>query len=234
MSDFNFSNLGSTSFVNENTTQYLKAFNIYKDVQLTSIKKDTLHSSKKDTDYSVIAMEFKNDEGVYTHNLFVPNKPEDMVRRVNETSGAQYPSAFEQFQFTLMQLAEIINPDGAKKIVDNSSKIKTMDQFIDLLIKALSGKDTKFYLKLVGRTVNNVTYAALPNACILSKDATEDTKPIPLNFVSLDETKLSFSNYEMSQMNKMKAAKPTKEDELGIDEAPQEKDDSLDLANLEI
>ena len=210
MKNFSFNGLGETSFTN-NGPQYLRPYDIY-EVNLTKIEQTSL-KGKDGTEYPVIAMEFTgcgDQTGVYTHNLFIPNKDSDFERRTNETSGAKYPSAFEQFQYTLMQLTEVINPKGAAKIKENASKLKSMEQFIDLIIKALSGKtDVKFFLKLVGRTQNNQTFSTLPSSCVLGKDAKPETKPSALNFVSLDKKLLNWSNYELTQMKKYQEAKPT-------------------------
>ena len=231
MNNFNFGGLAETSFTN-NGPQYLRPYDIY-EVNLTNIKKDVL-KGKDGTEYGVVALEFKgcgDIKGVYTHNLFIPNKDADFERRVNETSGTPYPSAFEQFQYTLMQLTQVINPKGADKIKENASKLKSMDQFIDLITKALTGKnDVKFFLKLVGRTQNGSTFATLPNACVLSKTATSDTKPSALNFVSLDKSLLFFSNYELTQMKKYQEAKPTPM----ADNNPDEKDSDIDLDNIDV
>ena len=213
MNNFNFNGLSETSFTN-NGPQYLRPYDIY-EVNLTKIEKSSL-KGKDGTEYGVVALEFKGCcevTGVYTHNLFIPNKNEDFERRVNETSGTPYPSAFEQFQFTLMQLTQVINPKGADKIKENASKLKSMDQFIDLIIKALTGKvDVKFFLKLVGRNQGGTVYSTIPNACVLSKKATAETKPSPINFVALDKSLLQFSNYELTQMKAYKNAKPTNMD----------------------
>ena len=210
MNNFNFGGLADTSFTN-NGPQYLRPYDIY-EVNLTKIEKSTL-KGKDGTEYGVVAMEFKgcgDVNGVYNHNLFIPNKDSDFERRVNETSGTLYPSSFEQFQYTLMQLTEVINPKGAAKIKENASKLKSMEQFIDLIIKALSGKtDVKFFLKLVGRVQNNQTFSTLPSSCVLGKDAKPETKPSALNFVSLDKKLLNWSNYELTQMKKYQEAKPT-------------------------
>ena len=210
MNNFNFGGLAETSFTN-NGPQYLRPYDIY-EVNLTKIEQTSL-KGKDGTEYPVIAMEFTgcgDQTGVYNHNLFIPTKDSDFERRTNETSGAKYPSAFEQFQYTLMQLTEVINPKGAAKIKENASKLKSMEQFIDLIIKALSGKtDVKFFLKLVGRTQNNQTFSTLPSSCVLGKDAKPETKPSALNFVSLDKKLLNWSNYELTQMKKYQEAKPT-------------------------
>ena len=221
MSNFSFSGLADTSFVGTGA-QYLRPYDIY-EVNLTKIEKSVL-KGKNGTDYNVIALEFTgcgDNNGVYTHNLFVPNKDEDFERRVNSNTGATYPSAFEQFQYTLMQLTQVINPKGADKIKENASKIKSLDQFVDLIIKAIGTKsDVKFFLKLVGQNTGGKVYATLPNACVLGKTATAETKPSALNFVSLDKSDLFFSNYEMSQAKNYKDAKPTpmKENEITNDE----------------
>jgi hypothetical protein len=234
MNNFNFSGLSETSFTN-NGPQYLRPYDIY-EVNLTKAEKSSL-KGKDGTEYGVIALEFKgcgDSNGVYTHNLFIPNKDSDFERRINETSGTPYPSAFEQFQYTLMQLVQVINPKGAEKIKENASKLKSMDQFIDLIIKALTGKaDVKFFLKLVGRNQGGTTYATIPNACVLSKKATAETKPSPLNFVSTDKSLLAFSNYELTQMKNYKNATPTNMDkEAG--ENPDTAGDDVDLDDISL
>ena len=234
MNNFNFGGLAETSFTN-NGPQYLRPYNIY-EVNLTKIEKGSL-KGKDGTEYSIVALEFKgcgDNSGVYTHNLFIPNKDSDFERRVNETSGTPYPSAFEQFQYTLMQLMQVINPKGADKIKENASKLKSMDQFIDLIIKGLTGKtDVKFFLKLVGRNQGGTTYATIPNACVLGKKATAETKPTPLNFVSLDRSMLSFSSYEDAQRKKYESATPTNMDKEA-DENPDTKEDDVDLDNISL
>ena len=46
-----------------------------------------------------------------------------------------------------------------------------MDQFIDLIIKGLTGKsDVKFFLKLVGRNQDGKVYSTIPNACVLGEE----------------------------------------------------------------
>ena len=233
MSNLNFSGLSDTTFTN-NGPQYLRPYDIY-EVNLTEIKRDVL-KGKNGIDYDVIALEFKGCgevTGVYSHNLFVPVKDEDFERRVNQTTGTPYPSAFEQFQFTLMQLVEVINPKGAEKIKENASKLKSMDQFIDLIIKALTGKsNVKFFLKLVGRNQGGTIYSTIPNACVLGKKATSDTKPTALNFVSLDRTALQFSSYEITQSKAYKEAKPT--DMGDKEETPDTSGDDIDFDSIEV
>lgn len=223
--DFNFNTLGTTSFVNNNTTQYLKAYEIH-DVNLTKIEKTEIKGSKDpNAVYPVVALEFtgiKDSHGVFTTNLFIPNpdSERDTERPTfQNANGHDYkrPSRMENFQYTLMQLVQILNPEGAKKIIEASSKIKTVDQFVDLVVKALASKtnvDTK--LKLVGRNSNGTVYASLPNACGLDKKG----QLFPVNFVG---DNLFFSNYELDQQKARNNATPTemedtKDDDINVDD----------------
>ena len=102
-----------------------------------------------------------------------------------------------------------------------------------MIIKALSGKtDVKFFLKLVGRNQAGTVYSTLPNACVLAKGATAETKPSALNFVALDKSLLQFSNYELTQMKNYKNAKPT---DMGKKEDnPDTAGDDVDLDNIDL
>ena len=207
--DFNFSNLANASFSNENSTQYLKPFDIYT-VKLTKIEKGELKGSKDpNAVYPIVTLEFTgtgDSHGIFTKNLFIPTSNEDSERPEYENSNGhkyQRPSRMENFQYTLMQLVHVLNPAEEAKIMENASKIKSTDQFIDLIIKALTGKDdVETKLKLVGRNANGTTYAELPNACGLNKEG----NIFPINFIG---DNLFFSNYEIEQQKKYQNAKPT-------------------------
>lgn len=209
--DFNFGNLSNQNFTST-STQHLRPYGIY-NVTLTKIEKTVLKGSKDpNATYPVVALEFTGcgeDKGVFTTNLFIPDikKEEDTERpKYQNAEGHEYnrPSRMENFQFTLMQIVHAINPAGEEKIKANASKIKSVDQFIDLVIKAVANKGTSTYLKLVGRNSNGVTYADLPRACGLNKAG----EIFPTNFIG-EEDSLYFSNYELTQQKKYKEAKPT-------------------------
>lgn len=229
--NFNFNSLAETSFTS-NTQSYLKPYDIYQ-VNLTKIEKTELKGSKDpNATYPIVALEFTgsgDNKGIFTQNIFIPTKDEDFVRNENQTSHKPMPSRFDQFQYTLMQIVEAINPTGAQKIKDNASKLKTIDDFLGLVIKALNGKNNvDVFLKLVGQNTNGTTYARLPNACLIGRDG----NPAALNFINADSSKLYFSNYEIGQMNAYKNAKPTNMDSI---ENPDTNDGSdLDLDGIEI
>ena len=225
--DFNFNSLSEQNFTSA-AGQYLRPYGIYK-VNLTKIEKTTLNG-KDGTEYPIVALEFTgcgDDKGTFTTNLFIPRTEKDMERPVfKNNEGHEYnrPSSFENFQFTLMQIVHALNPAGEEKIKANASKIKTIDQFIDLIIKALTGKEkVETDLKLVGRTNNNVVYAALPSACGLNKAG----EIFPVNFIGEN---LFFTNYELTQQKAYQNAKPTNMDKVDKEEA----DDSVDLNDIDL
>jgi len=226
--DFNFNSLSEQNFTST-AGQYLRPYGIYK-VNLTKIEKTTL-KGKDGTEYPIVALEFTgcgDDKGTFTTNLFIPRTEKDMERptfKNNEGHEYNRPSSFENFQFTLMQIVHALNPTGEEKIKANGSKIKTIDQFIDLIIKALTGKEkVETDLKLVGRTNNNVVYAALPSACGLNKSG----EIFPVNFIGEN---LFFTNFELTQQKAYQNAKPTNMDKVDKEE---ESADSVDLSNIDL
>lgn len=222
--NFNFSNLESTNFVGTGG-QYLKPYDIY-EVNLTKIERGELKGkTDPSATYPIITIEFKEvgeSNRAFSENLFIPVSEKDMERptfKNNEGHEYNRPSRFENFQFTLMQIVHALNPTGEAKIKENGSKIKTVDQFIDLVLKALKGKEkVNTFLKLVGRkdSKTNVEYAALPQACGLNKQG----EVFPTNFIG-EKDSLFFSNYELTQQKNYRNAKPTpmpKNEEVQSDE----------------
>ena len=228
--NFNFNSLAETSF-SSSSQNYLKPYDIYK-VNLTKIAKSEIKGSKDpNAVYPVVELEFTSTEGkgIFTQNIFIPNSEQDFVRKENETSHKLMPSRFDQFQFTLMQIVEAINPEGAQKIKNNAGKLKTIEDFISIVIKALDKKNSvDVYLKLVGQNNNGTVYSRLPNACLIGRDG----NPAALNFINADSSKLFFSNYEVGQMNKYKEAKPTNMSE--VENNPDKSDEDLDLDNIDL
>ena len=227
--NFNFSNLSNVSF--NNNKQYLRPYEIYK-VNLTKIEKTELKGSKDpNAVYPIVALEFTGcgeNKGVFTTNLFIPNSEQDMERPTftnNEGHEYQRPSRFENFQYTLMQIVHALNPAGEEKIKANGDKIKTMEQFIDLVIKALNGKNkVETNLKLVGRNSNGTIYADLPKACGLTKEG----EIFSTGFIGEN---LFFTNYELTQQKDYKNAKPTNMDN---EENPDQEGDELDISDIEL
>lgn len=228
--NFNFNSIGETSF-SSTSGQYLKPYDIYT-VNLTKIEKTEIKGSKDpNAIYPVVTLEFTgtgDNKGIFTTNLFIPTTEQDMERPVfKNNEGHEYnrPSRFENFQFTLMQIVHALNPTGEEKIKANASKIKTIDQFIDLILKALAGKNNiETNLKLVGRNNNGTIYAALPQACGLNKAG----EVFPVNFIGEN---LFFTNYELTQQKTYQNAKPTKMNDVDEDKTSP---DDVDLDGIEL
>ena len=227
---FNFNSIAEQNFTS-NSGSYLRPYDIYT-VNLTKIEKTELKGSKDpNAVYPVVALEFTgtgDNKGTFSTNLFIPQTDEDMKRPVfknNEGHEYERPSRFENFQFTLMQIVHALNPTGEEKIKANASKIKTIDQFIDLIIKALTGKNNvETNLKLVGRNVNGTIYSELPRACGINKAG----DVFPVNFIG---DNLFFTNYELTQQKKYQDAKPTNMDK--VDDISNGSED-VDLDGIEL
>jgi hypothetical protein len=231
--NLNFNSISETNY-SSTSGKYLKPYDIYQ-VNLTKIEKTELKGKKDPSKiYPIVTLEFKEvgDSGkMFTDKLFIPVTEEDMERQViknNEGHENLRPSRFENYQYTLMQIVHAINPTGEEKIKNNASKIKTIDQFTDLIIKALSGKESvNVYLKLIGRKNDNVMYAALPSSCGLNKNK----EIFATNFISSNKEDLFFSNYEETQKKLYQNAKPTDMTKITKDEKT---DEDLDLDNIEV
>ena len=228
---FNFSNLSEQNFTS-NAGAYLRPYDIYT-VNLTKIEKTVLKGSKDpNAEYPVVALEFTgtgDNKGTFSANLFIPTTDEDMKRPIYKNKeGHEYerPSHFEKFQYALMQIVHALNPAGEEKIKASASKIKTIDQFIDLIIKALSGKEkVETNLKLVGRNNNGTIYAALPDACGL-----KNGEIFPVNFIG---DNLFFTNYELTQQRNYQNAKPTNMDSIGNNSDTNDSGD-IDLDDIDV
>ncbi len=227
--DFNFNSLSQQNFATT-SPRYLRPYDIYK-VNLTKIEKTELKGTKDpNAVYPVISFEFTSteDKGIFEDKLFIPTTEQDMQRiTLTNSEGHEYsrPSHFENFQFTLMQIVHALNPKGEEKIKSMSSKIKTIDDFIKLVLDNLKGtSDVETNLKLVGKTnANGNTYAILPKACGISRAG----ELFPINFIGEN---LFFTNYEISQQKKYQDAKPTNMDKVdNIDE-----EDDMDLSTIEL
>ena len=227
---FNFNSIAEQNFTS-NSGSYLRPYDIYT-VNLTKIEKTELKGSKDpNAVYPVVALEFTgtgDNKGTFSTNLFIPQTDEDMKRPVfknNEGHEYERPSRFENFQFTLMQIVHALNPTGEEKIKANASKIKTIDQFIDLIIKALAGKNNvETNLKLVGRNVNGTIYSELPRACGINKAG----DVFPVNFIG---DNLFFTSYELTQQKQYQSAKPPNMDK--VDDISNGSED-IDLDGIEL
>lgn len=217
--NFNFGNLAKAEFTSSSTPR-LRPYGIYK-VNLTKIEQTELNG-KDGTKYPVVALEFTgcgDDKGIFSTNLFIPTSEDDAKRRVYQNKeGHDYerPSSMEEFQYKLMQLVQVLNPEGAQKIKDlcAKGKVNDMNTFVGLIIKAVSNKKEEVAnLKLVGKNSNGTIYANLPNICGINKEG----ELFATNFISKND--IFFSDYELKQQKQYQNAKPTNMDNVNPDKA---------------
>lgn len=204
--EFNFGGIQETSAVNSNKS--LKPWGIYS-VNFEGLEMEEM-KGKKDPNavYKTVKMKFAGEDGAFSKNLFIPSTEEDAKRPEYENKeGHKYegPSRFETFKWTLLQLAQVVNPDGYKKLQEQSSKIRSMEDFLKLVMavaNAKKGASTK--LKLTGRTTEDgKTYAEIPRIVAVNK---EGKVFISDNFVG---DKVEFTAYELEKVKAYNTAKPT-------------------------
>ena len=202
---FNFGSLATTQSVS-NVQQRLKPWDIYP-VKFVGARVERI-SGKKDPNavYDILKVRFEGESGYYEESIFFP-KPEDTKRPVYQNKeGHDYEgaSAFERTMTFIAQVAGVLNPEGFKKMQEQSSKFRNFDDvakaFIAVTDKA-KGKET--HLKLVGGTSNGQVIPKLPKFVAVTKTGEAFTCD---NFIG---DKLFFSEYENSRRAEYMNAKPT-------------------------
>jgi hypothetical protein len=211
----------------------LKPWNIY-DVKFMGCEVREF-AGKKDpsVSYKVLDIKFENEEGYFTVTKFFPKQGDDVRREVDAKNGGkrELASNFEELMNIVKQTAEVLNPEGFKKMSELSSKFKSFDDVAKTLIKvtdSVKGCETK--IKLVGRNRDNRVVAEIPNIT----GVFDGVATITDNYIG---SKLFFSDYEESKRAEYLKSKPTdmkssKTDALTeVDDLPMD-DSELDLDNL--
>ncbi len=233
MVNFSFGDIKETSAVN--TSKSLKPWSIY-NVVFDGIEQTTIQG-KKDPDkvYNTIKMSFHCEDGQFSTNLFIPSSEDDVKRNIGtRKDGSEYemPSHFEEFKWKLLQLVQVVNPDGYEKLKAQSAKIKTIEDFIKVvtsLANAKKGAETK--LKLTGRNVNGTVYADIPRVCAINKNS---ECFISNNFIG---NNVEFSSWEATQAKTYKEAKPTVMPNLesnlsAIESSEENNEEDIDFSSL--
>lgn len=230
MTEFNFGGIQETSAVNSNKS--LKPWGIYT-VNFDGLEFEEM-KGKKDPSavYKTIKMKFSGEEGGFSKNLFIPSTEEDAKRpEYTNREGHKYegPSHFESFKWTLLQLTQVVNPEGYKKLQEQSSKIKGMEDFLKLVMtvaNAKKGFTTK--LKLTGRTTEDgKTYAEIPRIVSVNK---EGQLFISDNFIG---DKVEFSAYEVEKVKAYNTAKPTDVSSIVEKETPDSNTSKEEVKDLD-
>ena len=215
MSEFNFGSLATTQAVS-NAKQYLKPWDIYP-VEFTEARIEKYNGKKDpDTVYQVLKVRFDGEDGFYEESIFYP-KPDDIKRpKYTSKEGHEYEAAsqFERTMTFIAQVAQVLNPEGFKKMQEASSKFRSFDDvakcFIEIT-KSAVGKKTN--LKLIGKVKDGNVVAGLPKFVAVNKKGEKFTCD---NFLG---DKLFFSAYEESRRKEYHNAKPTEmpSQEVNID-----------------
>ena len=216
-----------------NTRQQLKPWNIY-DVKFTGCEIREFDGKKDPTaHYKVLAINFENEDGVFSVNQFFPKEGDDVRRSYDGKNGGkvEMPSNFEILMAIVKQTAMVLNPKGFEAMQAASSKFKSFDDVASALIKItdkVKGTETK--LKLIGRNRDGKVVAEIPRILGINK---EGEAFVADNYIG---SKLFFSDYEEGKRAEYLNSKPTdmeKKDDLDNIASEQENnDDEFDLANL--
>ena len=211
----------------------LKPWNIY-DVKFMGCEVREF-AGKKDPSisYKVLDIKFENEEGYFTVTKFFPKQGDDVRREVDAKNGGkrELASNFEELMNVVKQTAEVLNPEGFKKMSELSSKFKSFDDVAKTLVAVtdkVKGCETK--IKLVGRNRDNRVVAEIPNITSVF----DGVATITDNYIG---SKLFFSDYEENKRAEYLKSKPTdmkssKADALTeVDDLPMD-DNELDLDNL--
>ena len=205
MSEFNFGSLATTQ-ATSNVQQRLKPWAIYP-VKFAGARKETIQGKKDPSaTYEILKVRFDGEDGYYEESIFYPKDGDDQRPTYTSKDGHEYQgaSSFDRTMTFIAQVAEVLNPEGFKKMQEASSKFKSFDDVVKAFITItdkVKGKETK--LKLVGRTQNGNVVAALPKFVAVNKNGEKFTCD---NFLG---DKLFFSAYEETKKAEYLNAKPT-------------------------
>ena len=214
----------------------LKPWNIY-DVTFVGCEVREF-AGKKDPSvtYKVLDIKFENEDGYFTVTKFFPKAGDDQRKEVDSKNGGkrELASNFEELMNIVKQTAEVLTPEGFKKMSELSSKFRSFDDVAKTLVAItdkVKGCQTK--IKLVGRTRDNRVVAEIPNITSVF----DGTATITDNYIG---NKLFFSPYEedrraeylRSKPTDMKAVAPAKDSLMEPIEAPAAADEEFDLDNL--
>ena len=203
----------------------LKPWNIY-DVKFLGCEIREF-AGKKDPNvtYKVLDIKFENADGYFTVTKFFPKQGDDQRKEIETKNGGkrELASNFEELMNIVRQTAEVLNPEGFKKMAELSSKFKTFDDVAKTLIAItdkVKGCETK--IKLVGRTnKDNRVEAEIPNITSVF----DGTATITDNYIG---SKLFFSDYEEKKREEYLNTKPT-DPEKKDKKAESKKDPLMDV-----
>lgn len=205
MSEFNFGSLANTQ-ATANVQQRLKPWGIYP-VKFSGARKEVIQGKKDpNATYEILKVRFDGEDGYYEESIFYPKAGDEQRPTYTSKDGHEYQgaSSFDRTMTFIAQVAEVLNPEGFKKMQEASSKFRSFDDVVKAFITItdkVKGKETN--LKLVGRTQNGNVVPGLPKFVAINKNGEKFTCD---NFIG---DKLFFSAYEEARKAEYANAKPT-------------------------
>ena len=168
MIDFSKGFQGFSEVSTPSEGSYLRPWNIYSGVKFGGVSAPVTGNTKDGGTWKAWDFTFECADGVYKERIFEPTTLER-----GEYNGKPMPSDFERTQCFVAQVVSAFNPEGFEKLksLTSSGKIKTFEQFIDV-VKKLLDKATvdSVQLKLLGRkTQDGKVYARITN-CAIGQD----------------------------------------------------------------
>lgn len=217
-----------------NVRRQLAPWNIY-DVTFVGCEVREFKGTKDpNVTYQVLDIKFENEDGYFTVTKFFPKQGDDVRRKLPNKKGGEreLASNFEELMNIVKQTAEVLTPEGFKKMSELSSKFRSFDDVAKALIAITDKvKGTKTKIKLVGRTRDNRVVAEIPTITSVF----EGVATITDNYIG---NKLFFTPYEEGKRNEYLKGTPTDMEKvpasdplMGVaQEAPVEEE--LDLESL--
>lgn len=217
-----------------NVRRQLAPWNIY-DVTFVGCEVREFKGTKDpNVTYQVLDIKFENEDGYFTVTRFFPKQGDDVRRKLPNKKGGEreVASNFEELMNIVKQTAEVLTPEGFKKMSELSSKFKSFDDVAKALIAITDKvKGTKTKIKLVGRTRDNRVVAEIPTITSVF----DGVATITDNYIG---NKLFFTPYEEGKRNEYLKGTPTDMEKVPAmdplmavaEEAPAE--DELDLESL--
>ena len=217
-----------------NVRRQLAPWNIY-DVTFVGCEVREFKGTKDpNVTYQVLDIKFENEDGYFTVTRFFPKQGDDVRRKLPNKKGGEreVASNFEELMNIVKQTAEVLTPEGFKKMSELSSKFKSFDDVAKALIAITDKvKGAKTKIKLVGRTRDNRVVAEIPTITSVF----DGVATITDNYIG---NKLFFTPYEEGKRNEYLKGTPTDMEKVPASdplmsvaqETPAE--DELDLESL--
>ena len=102
--------------------------------------------------YQVLDIKFENEDGYFTVTRFFPKQGDDVRRKLPNKKGGEreVASNFEELMNIVKQTAEVLTPEGFKKMSELSSKFRSFDDVAKALIAITDKvKGTKTKIKFL-------------------------------------------------------------------------------------